>query len=139
MLEDILERAWANLVGRLDGPMHFRFIVQPAVAACLAIRAAIRDARDERPPWLWAVFTRPDHRAELLRQGWKDVGKVFIVAVVLDLIYQLVFLQRLFPLELLITALVLALVPYVMLRGPVNRVIRWVRRRKNEPEVPPNK
>jgi hypothetical protein len=31
-----------------------------------------------------------DHRKDLLREGWKDVCKVFVVAVALDAICQLI-------------------------------------------------
>ena len=79
-MEEALRRGWENLFGRLDGPMSFRLIIQPAVAIFFAIRAGLRDARNGQPPFLWAVFSNPGHRHELLRQGWKDVGTVFIVA-----------------------------------------------------------
>ena len=61
-----------------------------------------------------------------MRQSWKDVGTVFIVALVLDAIYQIVVHSGIFTLELLITATVLALVPYMVLRDLVSRVARWV-------------
>ena len=81
MLEEIIARGWENLVGRFGGPMSFRFLVQPAVAIIFAVRAGLRDARAGRPPFLWKLLTKSDHRRELLRQGWKDVGTVFIVAL----------------------------------------------------------
>jgi hypothetical protein len=31
-----------------------------------------------------------DHRKDLLREGWKNVGKVFVVAVALDAICQFI-------------------------------------------------
>ena len=61
-----------------------------------------------------------------MRQSWKDVGAVFIVALVLDAIYQVVMHSGIFALELLITATVLALVPYMVLRDLVSRVARWL-------------
>jgi hypothetical protein len=46
----------------------------------------------------------------------------------MDLIYEWVMGRRLYPLETLIVAIVLAVVPYVVLRGPINRIARrWVR------------
>ena len=57
-----------------------------------------------------------------MRQGWKDVGKVFIVALILDAIYQVIVHSGIYTLELLITATVLALVPYAMIRGLVTRL-----------------
>jgi hypothetical protein len=34
-----LTEIWTMLIGRADGPLTFRFVFQPAVAAILAIRA----------------------------------------------------------------------------------------------------
>jgi hypothetical protein len=47
------------LIGRVDGPLAFRIMVQPAVAALLAIRAGLRDARAGRPAYGWTVATDP--------------------------------------------------------------------------------
>jgi len=45
-------------------------------------------------------------------------------AATLDAIYQLIIHKFIYPLELLFTATLLALVPYFVLRGPVNRIAR---------------
>jgi hypothetical protein len=65
---------------------------------------------------------------ELLRRGWKSVGKIFILALVLDAIYQVWQLGTFYPGEAVLTAIVLAFVPYVLLRGPVNRFMprKWI-------------
>ncbi|HEY7337895.1 MAG TPA: hypothetical protein VH639_23585 [Bryobacteraceae bacterium] len=125
-MDELLTRVWENLIGRLTGPMNFRLIVQPAVATILAVRAGLRDARQARPPFFWAVLFDPGHRRELLRQGWKDIGKVFIVAAILDTIYQLSVHGGVYIGELLITAVILAVVPYIMIRGPVSRIASWL-------------
>jgi hypothetical protein len=67
----------------------------------------------------------------LLHGGWKDMRVPFLVAAVLDAIYQLVIHHWIYPLELLFTATLLALVPYIILRGPVNRVARRFLRNDN--------
>ena len=123
-MNDILERVWQNLGARLTGPMNLRLIVQPAVATILAIRAGLRDAHQDRAPFFWAVLWNPAHRRELLRQGWKDVGKVFVIATILDVVYQLIVHRAVYSLELLITAVTLAIVPYVLLRGPISRIAK---------------
>jgi hypothetical protein len=123
-MDEILRRVWENLIGRSTGPINFRLIIQPTVASIIAIRAGLKDAREGRPAFLWAAVSNPGYRPQLLRQGWKDVGKVFILAMVLDSIYQLVVNRGVYVLELLITATVLAIVPYVLIRGPVNRIAR---------------
>ena len=43
-----------------------------------------------------------------MRQAWTDVGTVFIVALILDSIYQVVVHAGIFTLELLVTATFLA-------------------------------
>lgn len=123
-MEEAFWRGWENLFGRLDGPMSFRLILQPAVASFFAIRAGLRDARAGRLPFLACFFAKSQHRRELLRQSWKDVGTVFIVALILDSVYQLIVHSGIYTIELLMAATILALVPYVLLRGLVTRVAR---------------
>ena len=122
-MEDILTRIFENLGGRISGPMHLRFILQPLMAIIFAIRDGRKDARTGAVPYFWALFTDPGHRRELLRSGWKSVGKVFIIALVLDTAYQLIVFRWFYPLETLLVALALAIIPYLLLRGPVNRLL----------------
>jgi hypothetical protein len=125
-MDEILARLWQNLYGRAAGPMSLRLIIQPTVATILAIRAGLRDARQNRPPFLWAVLWNPAYRRELLRNGWKDVGKVFVLAMILDAVYQLIVHRGVYILELLITAAVLAIAPYILLRGPIGRAAKMM-------------
>ena len=80
-LEDLLTRILENLGGRIGGPMTFRFVLQPLVASVLAIRAGLRDAQSGRPPYLWTILTSRQDRRHLLREGWRAVLNVFVVAV----------------------------------------------------------
>ena len=125
-MNEIFARVWQNLYARLTGPMNLRFFIQPTVATILAIRAGLRDAHQNRPPFLWAVLWSPAHRRELSRQGWKDVGKVFVIAAILDVVYQLIVHRGVYLLELLITAVTLAILPYILIRGPISRIGRIV-------------
>jgi hypothetical protein len=113
-----------DLLGRFEGPMNFRLYVQPLIAIALAIRDGRKDALAGRAAYAWAVFHDPAHRAYLLQDGWRGVSRVFVLAYVLDIVYQYVALHAFRPPEALLTALVLALLPYVLLRGPVNRLMR---------------
>lgn len=123
-MEEIMVRLIDNLIGRIHGPMGFRFILQPTMAILYAIWDGHKDARAGKPPYFWALFTNPEHRREMIRDGWKSVGKIFILAVVLDVVYQLIVLRWLYPAETLLVALFLAIVPYAIVRGPVNRMFR---------------
>ena len=129
VLEAQLARMWENLVGSLSGPLSFRFVLQPIAVTLIAIRAGLRDARRGQPLYFWAVLTDPDRRRERIREAWKDLARVAVVVLVVDYIYQVMVLRWLYPEEGLIVAVVVALVPYVVVRGLVNRISRrWVRR-----------
>jgi hypothetical protein len=119
-----LERAVGQLLGRAGGPMHVRLILQPTVAALLAIRAGRRDAHAGNPPFLWQLVSGSGQRVALLKSAWQDVGKVFIVAVVLDAAYQGFVLHSFYPLQTLVVAVAVALVPYLVLRGITTRIVR---------------
>jgi hypothetical protein len=125
---DVLARIAENLAARIGGPLTFRVIIQPTVAAFFAIRAGLKDAQAGRVPYGWVILTDPVNRRDLLREGWKDVAKVFVIAVAIDLVYQIGELRWFYPEEALIVAVILALIPYLLLRGPANRIARhWHR------------
>jgi hypothetical protein len=127
-MEEIFTRIAENLMGRIHGPLTFRFLIQPAVAIFLATKAGLFDARQERSPYFWALLYDPSHRRDMLRQGWRDVSKVFVLAVILDIVYQLIVLRWVYPGEALIVAIALAFLPYLLFRGLVTRVARMFRR-----------
>src|SRR5580693_1454863 len=122
-MEDIWLRFAGNMVDRVSGPMKFRLLLQPTMAALLAIRSGLKDARAGKPPYFWTIATDRTARAELLRDGWKSVGKVFVLALALDVVYQIVELRFVYPGEAIIVALLLAIVPYLLLRGLVTRLM----------------
>lgn len=131
---EFLKRVWEMYVGRAYGPLSFRLIIQPMVAAGLAIRAGLEDARAGRPAYGWAIFTDPVRRHELLREGWKHVAKLFVTAVVVDTIYQIIVFRWLYPGQALIVATIVAVPSYLLLRGPTNRLVRrWYRSRHRSP------
>jgi len=127
-MEELIARGWAGLVDRVGGPMTFRLILQPIMAGLLALRAGLKDAREGRPPYLWTLLTDSSQRVDLLREGWRSIARVFVLAVFMDLIYEIVMDRLFYPLETLIVAFALAVVPYLLLRGPVNRIARRWRR-----------
>ena len=120
-MDEFLTRFMENIVGRVHGPMNFRLLLQPLMAIIFAFRDGRKDAREGKPPYGWAVFTNPGHRRELLQSGWKSVGKIFVIALVLDAIYQYIAVKWFYSGEALVVAFMLAVVPYLLLRGPMNR------------------
>ena len=115
---------WDLFVGRLQGPMTLRFVLQPAMATFFAIRAGLKDAREGKAPYLWSAFYNVHEREELLRHGWKQVRMVFLMAFVLDTVYQAIVFRWIYLGQALVVAFVLAIVPYLFVRGPLNRVAR---------------
>jgi hypothetical protein len=133
---DLLTRVGENLLGRVHGPLTFRLILQPLTAAIIATRAGIKDARRRHPAYGWAVLANPVARKELLREGWKEVGRVFLFAVVVDLVYEVIELRRIYPGESLIVAAVLALLPYPLIRTLVNLIVRCFGRHEKHSQKP---
>ena len=123
-MEDLLNRIFENLIGRVSGPMKFRLILQPLMAIIFAVRSGLKDAKEGKPAYFWGLFTDPDNRRNMLRDGWKSVGKVFVIAIIIDLVYQFIVFRWFYPGEALLVAAILAFIPYLLIRGPVNRIAR---------------
>jgi len=129
-MEDALGQAWDNLFGRVDGPMSFRLIIQPVVATFLAIRAGWKDACEGRPIFFWTLARDPTQTRVMLRNLWRIAGKVFLVALVLDAIYQIIVLHWIYPIQALLVATLLALVPCMVVRAVGNRIAAIAHRRQ---------
>ena len=129
-LVDTLKRAIDELLGRASGPMHLRLIMQPLMAIFFAIRAGLRDARGGEPAFLWAYIKHPDARGRLVKSAWKDIGKVFVIAILLDTVYQIIALHQFRVVQTMLVAFVLAILPYVLVRGPVSRIARGSSRKR---------
>lgn len=133
---DYLHRFFSDLVARSDGPMTFRFYLQPTMAFIAALHDGIKDAKLGRDPY-WVHFMRSDRQGRI--KSWHEsvtaVTRVLLLGVVMDVIYQFrVFGAFDYPLETFVIAVVLAFVPYILLRGPVARIAR--RRFRKHPQEP---
>ena len=126
-MDEILARIGENLVGRLTGPLTLRLYLQPVMATVLAIKSGLADARGGRPAFFWAILSNPVERPALVRDAWTSIARVFSLAVLLDGIYQVVALRWFYPGEAVLVAVILAIVPYLALRGPINRLVRAAR------------
>jgi hypothetical protein len=110
----------------VSGPLQFRLVLQPAMAAIFAVRAALHDAHEKRPAYFWSIFTEKAQRGSLLKDGWKAIGKVFVIAFIVDAVFQLIVFRWFYPGETLIVAFMLTVLPYLLIRGPLNRVVRLI-------------
>lgn len=124
---DTFKRIWHQLIERADAPMRFRFILQPLMAAILAILGGLKDARTGRSPYFWTMLGNPRERVERLEEGLNATARIILLGIVMDVIYQIIVLKRFYPAEAVIVALLFAFVPYVIIRGPVARIARrWL-------------
>jgi len=131
---EFLKHGFERLLGRVSGPLNFRLVVMPTVVTILALRAHLRDAREGRPTFLGAFITDRTERRRLFRSGLKDIGRIFIVAIVLDTTYELWVFRWFYPVQVLIVAVTCAVVPYVLVRGPITRLTRLLHRKWTHPK-----
>ena len=124
ILLEMIGRGWENFLARPNGSLSLRFYIQPTMASLLALRAGIRGC-EAGPAGLSVGDTHaPERRLQLLHEGWRGAMTPFLLALALDCAYQIMTIRFVYPLELLFTATLLALVPYALLRGPFNRLAR---------------
>jgi hypothetical protein len=123
-----IERVCRQLIERPGGPMTFRFILQPAMAAIAAIKDGRKDAQLGRSPYFWTMLRQRGERIGRLNDGLNATARIILLGLVMDAVYQLYVLDRFYPVEAVIIALVLAFVPYVILRGIVLRIALRLRR-----------
>ena len=123
-------RFWHDLIDRPGGPMSFRFFLQPTMAVLFAIRDGIKDAHMGRTPYFWIVLHDAARRNDSLREGFKATLRIILLGLVMDLIYQFLVFHAFYPLEAIVITFVLAYLPYLLVRGPVTRLVRFRMRRK---------
>ena len=77
------------------------------------------------------MFTRPEERSRLLREGWKATTRVILLGVAIDTVYQLIVFRWIHPVQLVVIVFGLAFVPYVIVRGPIERIASWWRNHRD--------
>jgi hypothetical protein len=131
-MEDFFQQFIAAVYLRLTGTLKFRFILQPVMALVFAIIDGVRDAKAGKPLYLWGLITDPATRKEQMSSGWKSIGKLAILAVILDLVYQFIDKDSVNLLGSLVASIILAIVPYFLLRGPVNFIAGLIIRKNKK-------
>jgi hypothetical protein len=128
-----LGRLWTDILDRPTGPMMFRFILQPTMAIIAALRDGFHDARLGRRPYIWALIygvRDSGGRSGRLWEGIVSTARILILGVVMDIIYQWKVLDTFYPGQSAVIAILLAFIPYLVLRGPFERIAyHWVARK----------
>jgi len=96
-VQDFFSRVWHDLGARVSGPLSLRLFLQPTMATIFAIRDGLKDAKAGRPPYFYSLFTDPAHFRSRLSEGRHAVAKVFILAIILDSIFQLLVFKWIYP------------------------------------------
>ncbi|MET0868705.1 MAG: hypothetical protein ABWY35_11425 [Pseudorhodoplanes sp.] len=122
---DVQARMWGDIADRFGGPMSFRFILQPTMATIAALHDGIADARSGRAPYLHTILTKPAERGGRLREAAISIGRIILLGFVMDAIYQWRVLGTFYPGEAVLITLILAVIPYFILRGPIERIAHW--------------
>jgi hypothetical protein len=130
--DESLGRLWTDILDRPGGPMTFRFILQPTMAIIAALRDGFHDARLGRRPYIWALIhgvRDSGGRSGRLWEGVVSTARILILGVVMDIIYQWKVLDTFYPGQSAVIAILLAFIPYLLLRGPFERIAHfWVAR-----------
>jgi hypothetical protein len=121
---EVHQRIWHDIAQRPGGPMSIRFLLQPAMAFIAALHDGIQDAKAHRTPYLRAIIRDPDERGERLREGLFATARLVLIGLGMEAIYQWRVLDTFYPGEALLVALLLAVLPYLLLRGPVSLIAR---------------
>jgi hypothetical protein len=130
----VFVRVWSNLLARPSQGLALRFILQPLMSTIIATRDGIKDARSGRSPYFWTIVSDPAQRAAHLREGIAATGKILLIAIALDVAYQSLELSAFYPGEALLIAILLAFVPYLIVRELVARLGRsWLQYRSAQP------
>ena len=124
---------WEHIPRRLTGFGRFRFVLQPLVAIILGIRSGTHDAREGRPPYLYAIVFRPDLRNQFLRSGIATVINLLLMGILMDAVFQWIILGTSHPAAALIVGPVLILGPYSVARALANRGARLISPAKTIP------
>ena len=116
------EEIAAGFMTRLDGPFSLRFFLQPTMAILFAIKDGMKDARTGQEHYLWSLLFRPGQRRERIAGAWASIGKVTVMAVALDSLFQWMVMGEIKLTVSLLMAAFLCVLPYSLLRGPVSRL-----------------
>jgi hypothetical protein len=121
---EVHQRIWRDIAERPGGPMSFRFLLQPTMAFIAALHDGIQDARTHRTPYLRAILREPAQRNDRLCEGLFATARIILLGLGMDAIYQWRVLGTFYPGEALVITFLLAVVPYLLLRGPVSLIAR---------------
>ena len=67
------------------------------VAIFLGVRDGAKDARAKVPTFLWALAFHEQHPLKMLANAWPSAGDLIAIAILMDLISQLLIFREIRP------------------------------------------
>jgi hypothetical protein len=128
---EVHQRFWSHIADRVHGPMPLRFFLQPTMAFVFALIDGIKDARFGHKSFFWTLLWDPKQQRGRLREGLISIANVILFGISLDVIYQFRVFDQFYPVEALMMALLLAVIPYFVFRWIIEHIARWWFARKS--------
>jgi hypothetical protein len=122
---EVNQRFWEDIFARTQGPMTFRFYLQPMMAAIAALLDGIKDTRFGHKSFFWTAAGDPTTQHGRLRGGVESTARIVLLGLSMDVIYQHKVLHTFYPVEAVLMAILLAVVPYFIFRWIVEGASRW--------------
>jgi hypothetical protein len=122
---EVRQRFWADVFGRLQGPMTLRFYLQPTLGFVAALKDGLKDVRFGHKAFFWTALWDPTQPRGRLREGLMATSQMALIGFAMDAIYQFKVFDRFYPVEMVLMVLLLAVIPYFVFRWLVEHVARW--------------
>lgn len=116
-------RFFEDLWARFSGPGRLRFLLQPSAAVLLGMRDGKRDSQRKSPPFLLGLLFRRTHRRDLFRSAITSVRDLVAIAIILDVISQILIFREIHPGAALLLGPILISLPYSVTRAWTNRIV----------------
>jgi hypothetical protein len=118
-------RVTDDMLARLRGPGRLRFILQPIAAIVLGARDGVKDVRAGNRPFLLGLVLGRGSRRDLVRSALVSVHDLIAVAILLDIVAQLLIFRMVHPGAALLFGPVLIALPNAISRALTNRFATW--------------
>lgn len=95
------------------------------MASLVAARDGYRDAKSGDSAFMQVMVSDRALRKVRVNKALVATSKIILLSVIMDTVFQILVLKAFYPFEIVIVTLLLALLPYVILRGPFRRIAGW--------------
>jgi hypothetical protein len=118
---EVHRRFWSDIFDRTSGAMTFRLFLQPIMGFIAALPDGINDARHGHSAFFWTARGDDTVKRGRLNQGLVATARIMLIGLSMDAIYQYRMLDQFYPVEAVVFALVLCVIPYFFWRWLIER------------------